>query len=464
MRINGNNPVNLTMAHSMLNFDVIYAIQVLFFALIFGHSNATKAAEVSSGTAPIAVTYTWQQPVTGDWQSPSSWMPARTEPAFSDILVFNAGGSTTAINVPTQAVGQLLISGNTVVNLQSASAIVLTIAGSDGNDLAVERNSSLNFNSTNAITVNFASGATASINGSMTFSSPSTTGHRLTAVDAGAVIFDVGAVFTAGQGFTGNPFGTTSLNSVIFEAGSTYVCIDGSDPFGAAEPASVVVFKKGSLFSLQGDVIPSFSGRTYGNFEMNYPQGYIFVYGPSAMVMDDLTIEAGILALSLTGTPGHSIRGNITIMPGTRLEFQPTFPGVTINLNGSEPQTITTFGPMAHNDGFTLSIDNPSGITLYGFFGAWNAELINGVVTITYPLGFFKVVGTVFRVNGYVDGNLRRWFDSFGTYVFDVGTENGYSPVTIDATDGHDFPLAMQVKAVQSSQPNLFDPSRALTT
>jgi hypothetical protein len=401
--------------------------------------------------------------VTADWQSPVSWTPARTNPVSSDILVFNVGGTTTATNVPIETIGQLFVSGNTTVNLQSSSSVDLTISGGDGDDLTVELNSALNLGGTNAMAINLASGVTAAIDGSIMFSSSGATAHRLTAIDPAAITFRVGAAFTAGPGFSGNPFGTANLNSVIFDSGSTYVCIAGSDPFGAAEPASVVVFKAGSLFSLQGDIVPSFSGRTYGNFEMNYSPGYIFVYGSSPLTMDDLTISAGRLALSLTSTPGPSIRGDLMVFPECSLQFQAPFPGVTINLDGKAHQTITVFGSIGANPGNTLAIDNPSGVTVTTLFLAWNLELINGVVTVTDPSGYFHVPGTVTRENGYVDGNLLREFDTQGTYTFDVGTANGYSPVTIQVTAGHDFPAGMRIRAVQSAEPNIQDPSKALS-
>src|SRR5262249_18742439 len=155
---------------------------------------------------------------------------------------------------------------STTVNLQSSTPIDLTISGGDGDDLLVASTSALNFNGSNAVTCDLVTGATAKIAGTMTFSSTTSANHRLTAVDAAAVHFGNGAVFTAANGFVGNPFGTANLNSVIFDSGSTYVCTTGGDPFGAPEPSSVVIFNEGSLFSLRGDAQTSFfSGRTYAN-------------------------------------------------------------------------------------------------------------------------------------------------------------------------------------------------------
>ncbi len=438
------------------------AIKVLFLTLTVVSSNLLHAAVGETASISTVSVYTWQQSTTGDWQSPSNWTPARTTPASSDVLVFNFGGTTTVTNVPTEAIGQLIVSGDTTVNLQSAQAIVLTIGGAEGGDLIVDPNSALNFNAVNAITINLANGATAHINGLMTFSSPGATAHRLTAVDAAAVIFGDGGVFAAGTGFTGSPFGTTNLNSVVFDFGSTYVSVGGDDPFGAAEPASVVVFKSGSLFLIEGNANMSFSGRTYANFELNYPGGDVFAIGSSALVMDDLTITAGTFHIWVTGTPGHSIKGNISTMPGTRLDMQAVFPGQTINLNGSTPQTITIRASVGVNPGNTIAIDNPSGIAVNTVFGAWNLELINGVVTITDPSGFFDVSGTASRTNGYINGYIHHFFSEPGSFLFTVGTKNGYSPVLANVTAGT-FPADLYVKAIQSIQPNIFDSSKALS-
>jgi hypothetical protein len=439
-------------------FLIIARIGVICFASIFAGNDASAANVKTTATV-----YAWQQNATADWQSPTSWMPARISPASSDILEFNQGGTTTPTNVPTESIGQLIISGNTIVNLQSATAIILTIVGGDGDDLTVERNSALDFNGSNAITASLGSGASAAINGSMMFLSSSISAHRLIANDSGAITFGDGAVFTAGLGFTGNPFGTTGLNSVIFDSGSTYISIAGADPFGATEPASVVTFKEGSLFSLRGNAQTSFfSGRTYANFELNYPGGDQFAEGSSPLIMDDLILTAGQFHFWMTGT-GHSIHGNITTQPGTSLDMQATFLGQTIYINGKGPQKITILGHISMNPANTVAIDNPSGVTVTTIFAAWNLELINGVVAVTNDLGFFHVSGSVSRVNGYIIGSLRRVFNDIGTATFDVGTENGYSPATVEVTAGHDFYALVRVKAIQAAEPQISDPSRALS-
>ncbi len=65
--------------------------------------------------------YTWNG-TTSDWQVATNWTPSRTDPASCDILQFNGGVGGTITNVPTQTIAELNISGNTTVNLQSASS------------------------------------------------------------------------------------------------------------------------------------------------------------------------------------------------------------------------------------------------------------------------------------------------------------------------------------------------------
>ncbi len=445
--------------HTAPRFVINYVLGAFLFALIVVGNDTTAVSE----TTPTASIYTWQQATTGDWQATSSWTPARIKPAASDILLFNLGGTTTATNVPTQTIGQLIVSGNTTVNLRSEAAVVLTIEGGDGDDIVIETNSGLNFTGADAITANLASGVTAGINGSMTFSSSGAAAHRLTAIDARAVTFNDGAVFTAGTGFTGNPFGTAEMNSVVFAAGSTYIATAGGDPFGASEPNSVVVFEHGSLFSVQGNVVPSFSGRTYSNFELNYPGGEVFATGSSALVMDDLMLTAGTLRFNVTGNPGHSIKGNITISGGTVLTFAPIVPG-TVNLNGTTPQIINRAGAQGVAGSSTIAIDNAAGvIVLNRGWLTWNLQLINGVVSITDPTWYVGVGGTVTRTNGYVNGILQRFILTPGTYVFDVGTENGYSPVTVNVTQINNGASILEIRAVETAEPNIPYPSKALS-
>src|SRR5207253_8168189 len=99
-----------------------------------------------------------------------------------------------------------------------------------------------------------------------------------------------------------------------------------ANPFGATQPNSVVVFQSGSLYSQQGSASPAFSGRTYADFELK-TASTISVSGGSAVSINNLTITQGTLNWGMTATPGHAIKGNISVAAGTTLNFAPATAG-----------------------------------------------------------------------------------------------------------------------------------------
>jgi CSLREA domain-containing protein len=374
--------------------------------------------------ARAATSYTWNQTGTASWVTSTNWTPTRTTPAVDDVLVFNNGATTTVTNVPTQTIGQLLVSGNTTVNLQAAAAATLTIAGGTGTDLDVQSGSALNCNTINAITIAVGTGATGSISGSMTFSASASTAHRLTAADASGITFNNGSSFTAGTNFSGSTFGTTSLNSVIFTNGSTFNQVAGSNPFGASAPSSVVIFQTGSLYKVTGaSVSASFSGRTYSNVEFA-GTGTSGMTGGSAVVMDNLTVTSGIVNIGMTGTPGHAIKGNISVASGATLNFNPASAG-TMNLSGTAAQTISNSGTLtAASANQTFDIANTNGVTLNSaqtFTGPIVVDAGAKLATsVTLTANGAVTVNGNFQINqgGFATGSGTWTYASTGTLVF----------------------------------------------
>ncbi len=173
---------------------------------------------------------------------------------------------------------------------------------------------------------------------------------------------------------------------------------------------------------------------------------YFKSFGSNSFFIDDLTLIAGKLDLYLSG----SIRGNIDILSGTHLSFL----SGTIRLDGPITQTISGSGVQGAGGASTVVIDNPMGVILLNGrpFVAGNLELMNGIVTVTDPTWWFTVGGTVTRTNGYINGFLLRYFEAEGPYVFDVGTENGYSPIVVDVTSGAFPEVFLQEQFRQHSQ------------
>ena len=68
-------------------------------------------------------TYTWVGGISGDYQVSTNWSPARTSPATTDILAFNASVATTVNNVPNQTIGAVkILSGTSAVYFATNSS------------------------------------------------------------------------------------------------------------------------------------------------------------------------------------------------------------------------------------------------------------------------------------------------------------------------------------------------------
>jgi hypothetical protein len=383
---------------------------------------------LSDGNAQT--TYTWIGADGGSWAVTANWSPTRTTPAANDIMQFNDGTVKTITSVPTQTIGQLLVTGNSIVNLQAGAAVTLTISGGPGTDLSVDAGSQLNINGTFALTINLLTGTTGSISGSMTLFSTIATAHRLTAADANAILFQSGSTFTEGPFFSGSPFGTTSLGSVHFLAGSTFLFRSGSNPFGAGQPASVVVFEAGSLYKHKSSGSPSFSGRTYADVELDSVGAVINVTGGAAVSMNNLTITNGILNFNMTATPGHLIKGNIFVNTGATLNFNPATAG-TVNLNGTSAQTITNNGTLSFGSFSTINLNNANGLTLGSNVNLNNLTMTTGNIntgTYTLTLGTSGSNPGILTYNagsttGVINGKFARWFGTSTTTntLFPVG-------------------------------------------
>lgn len=344
-----------------------------------GTNNATTTVSIT--------TYTWSGG-NGDWAVAANWTPTRTAPATTDILQFNDGNAWTITNVPAQTIGQLSVTNNTTINLQSPATATLAVGGLAGTDLTIAAGSQLNFDGTFALSLALATGATGTVDGAMTFSNAA---HRLTSADASGITFTTGSSFTAGTGFVGNSFGTASLNSVIFNSGSTYNQAAGSNPFGAGQPSSVVVFQTGSLYKVIGNNFnPAFSGRTYANIEFS-GTGASSMSGGSPVSIDNLTVTSGVANVNMTGI-ASSIKGNINVGPGTTLNFAPAS-AATMNLSGTALQTITNNGTLTFGANQSIAINNANGITLASDVDMSNAASL--VITAgKITLGNFNLTAT----------------------------------------------------------------------
>lgn len=395
---------------------------------------------VLSNSADAQTTYVWNQTGAASWAVSANWTPARTTPAPNDVLVFNSGVNTTPTNIPTETIGQLLISGNTIVNLQGGAAgTVLTISGlAAGADLVVDFGSQLNINvPTNTTTLYVGTGATASITGDMTFSAAA---HKLDAADANvnAIVFNSPATFTQGTGCTGNIFTTNpGNNTVVFSSGSTFVQNTGANPFGLATPNSKVVFQTGSLYKFQQNSAPSFSGRTYANLEINAASFNQSSTGTGLFTVDNLTITQGILNLNLT-TAGVNIKGNVLVAALQTLTFSPASAS-TVVFNGTSAQSITNNGTLTFGTNESVTINNSAGLTINSPVTFNNTvNFTSGIVTVPNPvkITFSNTAASSGATNNsFVDGKVEKIGNS--NFTFPIGkAAQGLVPVAFDTYTG----------------------------
>ncbi|MBP6024229.1 hypothetical protein [Ferruginibacter sp.] len=391
----------------------IFTLYFLIFALSF---NA------------LAQTYIWT-PGSTDWQLATNWTPNRTVLLTSDVLLFNNGVTNTVTNIPTQTVGQLLVGNNTTVNLQGAVAgTILTIGGFllSGHDLEVAAGSTLNINGANATTITLSTGATGNITGNMAFS---TSLHRLDAFDGNAINFNSPSVFSQNTGCTGNVFTATgTFNSIVFNTGTTFVQNTGANPFGYAAPNSKVTFNSGSLFRMQQNAAPSFSGRTYANYEVNFATFNQSTTGANALTMDNLTITLGTLNINLT-TGGVNVKGNISVAAGQTLTFNPAAAS-TLTFNGTAAQSITNAGTLTFGANEAVTLNNAAGLTIN------NNITLNNILTFTS--GKLTIGNNTLTISNNAPAAIAGY--NVNSYVVTNGTGTLQRAIAT-ATNSYDFPV-----------------------
>ncbi len=392
----------------------------------------------------VPITYTWNLANSGSWIINSNWDPVGV-PLSEDIVLFTHSGNYEVNNVPADVnLGRMLFSGGGTTTLLITSAGNVYFGGGGNPVFNVEAGTTAIISGNISSNWIVLSGNTGSVSGNVQLrGTTGNTAHTLQAEDPSGLSFEPGSNFYAGVintlNFSGNPFGSGGTDgTVVFKNGSTFEQFDGANPFGMG--SNKVIFQTGSLYRFSNNnsnstVTPSFSGRSYANFEYNSSQNKSVV-GGSAFTMDNLTVTQGTFNINMTGTPGHSIRGNITVAAGAGLSFSPSAPD-TVLLNGAATQTISGSGSLTLGSNATMQISNTSGgvdleknmtvngtmsIAANGILNARNTNVVSGTGTFNLlsdgilgvgsPDGLFSLVNS---------GNIQtttRAFSSSGLVRF----------------------------------------------
>src|SRR5262249_44395915 len=147
------------------------------------------------------------------------------------------------------------------------------------------------------------------------------------------------------------------------------------NPFGAAQPQSVCTFAAGSRYRLEGTITPSFSGRTYADFE-KASAGVTTTTGGAALKIDNFFVTQGTMNCNMTGQ--FDLKGNIDVSSGAQLNFLPASGTPAVTFSGAAAQSITLNGTATMSIGTNEAFDivNSAGVT------------INSNVTLAGRLGF----------------------------------------------------------------------------
>jgi hypothetical protein len=233
-----------------------------------------------------------------------------------------------------------------------------------------------------------------------------------------------GGTFNGGSGsMTFNSGGTLTLTGGIFNATSGTLTYN---PFGSNIDSN-------ATFNPNG-----------GTFVVNAPTN--FNGNATSMNFHNLTTLAnfgmGTRIFNIAGTLNlaSSSGGNGTFQAAGDVVIGNGFTGGSglIQFVGTGNQTYTNNGGVNPTGIWTLNktggtVNLASNLDLSN--SATNFVLTNGTITTGANT---VIVGTrnITRTSGFINGNLRRTFSAAGSRTFDVGTINGYAPVTVNATAG----------------------------
>jgi autotransporter-associated beta strand protein len=342
-----------------------------------------------------------------DWQTPSSWNPARTSPLTSDVLVFPNGGSSIATNVPTQTVAQILMFGNTAVTLEAASsANTLTMQGSTGNDLSIPLGSSFTIgNGANAMAVNFVgAGNATNVDGTLSLSNGNTANNFNTTNSTVLVTgtFNIGGSVTGNFANNGlvNFTGLNAYSHPGIISGTGAVTVSGTGPVtitGENTYTGLTTINSGSSLtvgdgSTAGTIAGSSGIANSGTLTFNHSDDYTYS-NPISGTGTVNQVGTGLLTLDAANNQS----GNFAISSGSLAL------GISSRLTVSGDFNAT--GTLIPNSS-TLAFTGSSNSTISGNMSLYNLELNKSSNSMKLSLGSnISVSNELNMVSGDLDLN-----------------------------------------------------------
>jgi len=311
-------------------------------------SYTSTAVQLTYTAVPL--TYTWTGATSSDYTVAHNWNPDRTSPNTLDILQFTSSPSGTITNVPTQTIGQLVLSGaNTTVTLQSAAGGSTLNVGSinnTGDEISVPSGCSLSLASltNDAFTIALANtaGVTSNIIGTLNINANANGGFTNVYNAQYGVTTVLGTVNNAGT------ISNATTTSLVFNSNSNYNHnrTDANGTFPAASYTSVNVGMSGCTTAAANINVTNFPASV-GTFTINEPSAFttgsvtISSLSPSGntLTVNNLTVQSGVLNFGSAINTVNVGSGGINLPSGGALTPR-------INFSASGSQTITCSGDL----------------------------------------------------------------------------------------------------------------------
>lgn len=285
------------------------------------------------GTGPII--YDWIGGANGDWTVAVNWTPTRSVPASTDILRFNAG-TFAPINVPNQAIQQLIIGGDVTL---PPVAITLTV-GIGGVQIATGKSLDLGPN----ITLTQNVGGTVTVDGTLNTNVSKVNG-------AGDFLLNASGTFA-----TSNSNGFNGFDAIT----------------GAMQMTGTIMYNPAASYSFTGT-----SGPTY-------PTGFAPVMvKPAISQLGNLTVAAS--------TFGRIVDNNVTASGLVTVSgILETFNRI-LTLSGTGTLLVPSGGRMIVSPGGTITNNNVSGTSFTvqntGTLEIQNNGQVTGSSDVNYAAG-----------------------------------------------------------------------------
>jgi len=387
-------------------------------------------------------TYYWNADE-GYWNLPSNWNPHRNNPHPNDELVFL--GKAFVDGLPSdQEIRQLRISPGSEITFSADQQSTVRISGTPALEVGV--GAVLKLAGNGGLTLFIA--GTSHIFGELHLENGT---HILQLGGEARLFFESGSTLHALPNYQGSFF-EGETETVHFLQESAFVNHVSADPFVREDP--VTLFHEGSVYRHFRSLMPSFSGRRFGNFEVHAPVSYLAPLPADLTIQNNLTVfsnrfeffpSSGSGNLSIGQDLVHAGSGTLEI--GNHLwEGQLRFSGPSARYRKTGTSTADARIERLAMQGPDLILDAPlivSGnlsLERGKIMGSPAAGLILGPeCSISSPPSIYPALagedyGTA---TSFVVGPLtRQGMQRNREYVFPVGEEDLLRPLIVHNSQG----------------------------